>query len=297
VARSLSTALAAHLLPNNVLSMADLYEITSPVLGVERFTSWDVDVVFGANTYYSGRVIPTRDRVRARLGLYVDQLEMEVGHGGTALFGSTTVTWSQAALVGAIDGASVKLYRAFFDSSGTLVDAVLLFGGNVGEVQPKSAVVSLTVESPVAKLRANWPKAVIQPGCRWNLYDAGCGLTRPTTWDAETTVTLAPPAPLGFVAISGHGTETGFAGGYLKVTAPSSSPLYGQTRSIVKAYNSSGNLTIQVAPPFSITVPAGLTVQIVKGCDKAAATCETTFSNLARFGGLPLVPPDSTRNG
>jgi hypothetical protein len=297
MARSLSTALAAHLLANNVLAMADLFKVTSPILGVDCFTSWEVDVLFNEDTYHSGHVIPKRDRVRTRLGLYVDQLEMQVGHGGAALFGSTAVTWAAAALSGALDGADVRLYRAFFDSSATLVDAVLLFGGYVGEVQPMSSVVGLTVESPVVTLKANWPKAVLQPGCRWDLYSAGCGITRPTTWDAEATVTLSPPAPLGFVAISGHGTETGFEGGYLRVTSPSSSPLYGQTRSIVKTYNSSGNLTIQTAPPFSITVPAGLTVQLVKGCDKTAATCETTFANLVHFGGLPLVPADSTRGG
>ena len=357
--RHLSGDLAAHLLANNVLAMADLYRIVSPILGSDFFTSWDSDVVYNEDTYYSGRVIPTRDRVRSTLGLDIDQLEMEVGHGGAALFGDTDVTWSQAALSGALDGAEVKLYRGFFApvvaawtpstgyvaddlvtnelgrvykcgadgtsaSSGgptgidsavgdpltwihdgtaewyyfgpagtlALVDAVLLFGGYVGEVQPKSAVVSLTVESPVAKLQQDWPRAVIQPSCRWTLYDAGCGLTRPGTYDAETVAS----ATAGVVTLTGRGAVTGFVGGSLKVVSPAS-PLYGHSRAIVATANVSGDLAITVAPTFGAALDAGNVVQPISGCPGTAAVCESAYHNLVHFGGVPMLPPDSTRKG
>jgi hypothetical protein len=297
VSRTLSTALQNYLstpgAPSpagvSVFVMGDLYEFTSPVLGVDRFTSWNANVSYGGNTYTSGTVIPSRDRVRVRLGLDIDQLDMEVGHGGSAVFGSSSQTWAAAALSGALDGSTVKLYRAFFDSSAALVDAVLLFGGYVGEVQPRSASVRLTVESVLAKLRQQWPKVVLGAGCNWDLYSAGCGLTRPSTWDAKSTLAATGP---GLIKVASM-VNTGFVDGSVVVTAPTSSPLYGLSRTITSETASAGDMIYGVAPSWPSTPGAALTVKLTKGCDKRPETCSLVHANLKRFTGAPLKPPDA----
>ncbi len=360
MARQLSAPLEALLAANNALVMADLYVFDSPVLGIARYTSWGADVTYSGDAYTAGGVVLTRDRVRSKLGLNIDQLDIEVGHGGSALYGATPITWSSAALSGALDGAGVKLYRAFFKptvapwapstaysigasvtndmgrvymcgaagtsaSSGgptgstaivgdsgtwlhdgsvewyyygaagtlTLVDAVLLFGGYVGEITPRSTAVALTVESLAAKLNLQWPHGLFTPGCRWDLYSDGCGLTRPTTWDAEAT---AAGSTTTVIVISGHGSEAGFAGGSLTITAPDSSVLKGMSRAIVKTRANSGNLLVTIAPALPSAPVDGLTVKLVKGCLRTAAACETTFNNLDHFSGEPVVPPDSVRD-
>ncbi len=293
--RTLSTTIHDHLDANTVLVMADLFVVTSAMLGVARFTSWGSNVVFGGNTYVSGGVIPELGDAQQRLGLDVDQFDVRIGHGGTALYGSTAVTWKRAVDAGAIDGASVKVFKAFFDFAGALVDAVLLFGGAVGPIQPGSTEVVLTVESPAAKLKQNWPRALIQPSCRHKLYDAGCGLSRVTAWDALTTIADSTAA---LMLISGHsGEAAGFTGGTVEVVAPSTSPLYGMMRAIAggSAYEGGANLALLVAPAWPSAPAAGLTVKLTRGCDKRVATCRETFGNIAHFSGAPMVPPDSTR--
>jgi hypothetical protein len=273
--------------------MGDLYEVTSPVLGVARFTSWEADVTFGGNVYSAGVVVPMRERVRSRLGLETDALEMEIGFGPASVYGATSVAWPAAALGGALDGASVKLYRAFFTTAGALVDAVLLFGGYVGEIQARSTSIGLTIESLLAKLQAPWPRNVAAVTCGWDLYSSGCGLTRPTTWDAKTT--LASSAAN--VVKVGTLTDQGFAFGYVAITAPSSSSLVGLSRTIVSVAASGADLLLTVAPALPSIPGAGLTVKVVKGCAKSAAVCDTSFANLARFSGLPLLPPESAVGG
>jgi uncharacterized phage protein (TIGR02218 family) len=233
----------------------------------------------------------------------VDQLDIEIGHAGAAVYGSSSQTWAAAAISGALDGSTVKLYRAFFSTAGTLVDAVLLFSGYVGAVEPRSASVRLTVESAVAKLRQQWPKVQIGAGCSWNLYDAGCGVTRPTTWDAQTSGTSTLPAVVKVAGLnySGGFLEAGvpqhFKYGTVTVLGPASSPLYGMTRSIVSSVDNGANHDVTVSPAWPIAPPSGLTVRLTRGCDKKAATCRDTFSNLKRFAGAPMVPPETAGGG
>jgi hypothetical protein len=315
MARQLSTALKNYLStwdapsPSGIraFSMADLYEISSPVLDAPgtatRFTSWPSAVTYGGNVFASGVVIPTRGKVRQQLGLEVDQLDMQVGHGGTAVYGSSSMTWAQAALTGALDGATVRLYRAFFDSSAVLVDAVILFSGYVGEVEPKSTLVRLTVESVVARLKAPFPRMVLGAGCGWNLYDAGCGLTRPTTWDARTSAASSDPKVLKVASLnySGglveSGTAVRFKYGTVTITGPTSSPLYGLSRTVISSVDNGANHDVTVSPAFPSAPGAGLTVKLQLGCNKTAAACETYFSNLTHYAGAPVVPPDQTRKG
>lgn len=291
MARSLSVALTNHLAATRALVMGDLYEVTSPVLGVARFTSWEANVTYGGNVYSAGVVIPSRDRVRQRLGLNVDALEMTIGHGGTAVFGSTSVTWAAAAISGALDGAAVKLYRAWFDSTATLVDAVLLFGGYVGSCRPRSSEIQLVVESIVARMKAPWPRNQITSGCPWSLYGPECGLTRPTTWDAKSTLASASADVVKVATLS----DQGFKLGTITVVGPTSSALYGLSRTIASVAASGSDLLVTVSPALPSVPGSGLTVRMTKGCDKTAATCETTFANLKRFGGAPMVPPKTIR--
>ena len=304
MARPLSDALKNHLSTQGAPSpsgdsaflMADLYVVTSPALGIARFTNWTSDVTYLTNVYYSGVVIPTRNRVRSQLGLEIDQLDIEVGHGGSAIFGTSSQTWAAAALNGALDGATVTLYRAFFAIGGSLVDAILLFSGFVGSLTPFSTTVRLTVESALTKLNAQWPRGIVTAGCMWELYDAGCGLTRPTTWDSMTTLAAAGATQIKVASI----TVTGFVLGSVKITAPTSSLLCGMSRTIVSVTQSGADGIFVVGPSWPSTPGASLTAKLTKGCDKTALACGGSdgvsgFNNLRRFAGAPLMPPKSVR--
>ena len=41
-------------------------------------------------------------------------------------------------------------------------------------------------------------------------------------------------------------------------------------------------------------VAIGDTFRFLPGCDHTTATCQTTFDNLAHYGGFPYIPPPET---
>lgn len=300
MARTVPSAVETYLAATPVPIMGDLYEFNSPILGYARVTTWEADVTFdsggGAVLFHSGDVVITRDRLSGRLGTDVNQLEIQVAHGGTALYGSTATTWSKAARSGALDGAGVRLWIAFFTSAGALVGAVPMFRGDVGEPQPMSTVVRLTIEGYLARLRKQWPKFVLSAGCVNRLYDSACGLVRPSTWDSMTTTTFGS-LPVGTAIKVASLTESGFVGGSIQIVGPTSSPLYGLSRTIVKETQSGAHKAFGISPALPAGSLSGLTVKLTKGCPKTAAACRDTFNNLKHYTGAPMVPPDSTRTG
>lgn len=263
--------------------MEDLYEFNSPILGYARVTSGSANTTYGGNTFSAGTVIVSRDQIRWRLGTETDQLSIDIGHGGTALFGSSSVTWSSAAIMGALDGATVKVWRAFYDNTGAFVEAALMFTGYVGPIEPRSSSVRLVVESLMAKLKVQFPRYELAAGCPFNLYDSGtCNLTRPTTWDSRTTASGSSVTAVKIASFN-IATDT-FVNGYLVFL---SGALANQARTITADSNDGSNHTVAVAPALPSAPASGVTVKLVMGCDKTAATCETKFGNLSHFGGVP----------
>jgi hypothetical protein len=41
-------------------------------------------------------------------------------------------------------------------------------------------------------------------------------------------------------------------------------------------------------------VAIGDTFRFLPGCDHTAASCQSTFNNLSRYGGFPYIPPRET---
>lgn len=271
---------------NTAILMADLYTITLHDGTILRWTSADIDIVSGGNTfssrYANGVPLLKRGKVREVVGLEVDTLEITIMRGGALTF--LNLPFPLAAANGAFDGASIKLERAFMVSWGDTPETIVRFEGNVADVKPSSTQIVLTVKSELEKLNVVLPHTVFMPQCSHALYDAGCGLSRAaftvTGTATGTPTTLSIPS-----AVSG-------AADYYKLGVLSMTT--GQAAGAKRAIKSFASGTFGLSIPLPVAPVAGDQFAVYPGCDKLQATCNTKFSNLTRFRGFPYVPRPET---
>jgi hypothetical protein len=88
------------------------------------------------------------------------------------------------AVQGYFDGAATYVQRVFMGTWGKPIGAaalledgvVILFNGSVAPVEGGRSSVKMTIKAQTELLDIMMPRTLYQPGCRWNLFDAGCGL-------------------------------------------------------------------------------------------------------------------------
>lgn len=200
----------------------------------------------------------------------------------------------QHILEGLFDDARFKVYKAFFDVAGALVDVLLHFEGTVGEVTPTSSSVKLGVKSELDKLNIKMPTNLFQPGCAHAFLSEGCDPNPPGTLRASVTSTGAligtPTKTL--LTISGTAASNFYQLGVIHITSGQCS---GQRRAVRSDADGGGGHQLTLAVPLPLAPLAGDTYSLIRGCARTKAAC-TAYSNLARFRGFPYVPrPEDIR--
>lgn len=278
-------SLLAFLNGTTALQMADLYTFTTPAGAVYRYTSGDTALTVNGKTFLLG---PKLDRTttKSAVGIAVDTLTVDAWAETSVTLGG--VPFVQALGVGALDGATVLLERAFMQS-GVVQGTVVLFVGRVGEVQTERGHVTIEVLSHLELLDVMIPSGVYQPSCRNTLFDLNCGLAR-SAYKISKTASNATDAQRLFFTAALAGTP-GATSGYLALgkAVCTSGANAGVSRTIKSC---SANVVTVIAPwPYAVT--AGDAFDFYPGCDKTKATCSAKYSNLVAFEGEPFVPlPD-----
>jgi uncharacterized phage protein (TIGR02218 family) len=283
-------SLQAWLLANRLAVPVDLWTITLRSGAVLRYSSADVAVTFGGNTYALGPIIEAGD-VRQKMGVGVDTMSMSIAPRDSDAVGS--VPMMQALAAGLFDGAEVARWRMFLDSSRNLKGVIPEFLGRVGDVKITRTKADIQVRSWLELLNVNVPGHVYQPGCRRVLFDAKCGVSRAAftvagvlgSADSTRRVHTTTSA-----AVVGKPAEWA-ALGEMAFTSGANA---GVARSVSLHGLSGGTATITTIRPFPFQAQAGDTFTITAGCDKKRTTCRDKFSNGARFAGEPFVPPPET---
>jgi hypothetical protein len=260
------------LLNGPVFYMADLYTIT-PLWGMPAAPPE------AASLYYTsaGRSISTgleggpgpwtpflisRSGTKVTRGLEVDELDLTINPKPTDLING--VAWlTAAALNGQLDGAAVRVQRAFFAAPTDTIPMgrITLFVGNIADGDYSATECRLKVKSWIEVLNRSWPR---------NLYQSG-------SLPSNIKVTRAE--------------DTGyFARGVIACTSGANA---GQRRT-VKHYIKGTPGQIRVANPFLSAWAVGDGFTLYPGCNKSKATCADKFNNLANFRGTPYVPVPET---
>ena len=288
--RSLTAALASYLQGNEYLCV-DLFEID--VGGVTYYLTNASQSVTGiapatATAYTAANI--DRDRVRASDGLQVDDLDVTVAHVGTEGLGA--LTWVELALSGALDHAPIRVYRGYLrPASLTLVGCYLRFAGLVTIADPGSTTIRLQAAVSADGFGSPVPGVAWQSKCIWTLGDLGCGWVGTIPYD----VTIGAESRVNWFHIEtmpGGLAPADFVGGTITVAGVARTVYYAGAAGdpFPIPHVDTGFVFVVVPGWLSLSQFVGDTATMRRGCDAAAATCDTIYSNLARYMGAPHAP-------
>lgn len=285
--KTASGALISLLAGKQQFAMADLYTITLVTGTILRYTSLDIDVAWGGNTFLSRGLLIARGELSWKVGVSVDKLDLTLTPT-TATIGG--IAFAAAVRNGALDGAWVKLERLFFSGAVpplTAVDAMTLFYGRVSEIPELTGTqIHLSIANILILLNADWPRNKYSSTCNWPLYSSGCGLI---VGDWTVAGTTNPSSTVLRVTTRFGGT---FDDGYFDngVIAFTSGNCTGALRTI-RSYASA---IAYVSAPLPAVPQSGDTFTIYPGCDHTKGMCDTKFGNVANFRGFPYIPCPET---
>jgi len=264
---------------------ADLLTITLSGGSVLRYHSSDVlTITYGGNTYTRGPRFGTTG-VKSKVGVQNDEMSLTLFVDANDLVSG--VPWLTFVTGGGLDGSTFQVDRVIskntdFAAASQVGGYTRFLGRFAGTSDLGGTEVIIAISSRLELLQANVPTEVYQTGCRFRVYDAGCGLTRATFSSSGTVSTGA--------TTSAMNTNLTQADGYfdLGVVTFTSGVNNGLTRTIKTFLHASGAITFVNPLPAA---PANTdTFTIVPGCDGLLATCTSKFSNSLRFGGEPFIP-------
>ena len=264
----------------NEFLMADLFEIKLQNGSSVRYSSFDFDVTHDGNVYSSTGPNIDRGRTRVMTGVEVDTLSLEIFPGDNhTLLGKP---WLHAANSGGLDGAEVIVYKAFMSDVSTVVGVIMLFSGQIAEIQISRVSVKVTVNSNLQLLNVKMPRNLWQPSCLHTLYDADCGVIRSGSSSAVLVNSTKTRLLCSLSNTAGY-----FDQGYIQFT---SGPMAGINRTI-KSYTAG---IIDLLGPLPSVPATSDQFFAYRGCDKTKSTCGTKFNNLVNFRGFPFVPVPET---
>lgn len=303
--KSAPSPLVAFINARNVFMVADLYDIYLADGNNLRWTNADRPVEYPATgtevldldgNPAPGTFEPTvgiqRGGVKWTAALEVQSLELTLMLTEADLYNGAPFT--QRILEGLFDGARFKVYRAFFDTAGALVDVLLHFEGTAADIEPTSSSVRMSIKSELDKLNLQLPKNLYSPGCAHAFLDQGCDPNPPGTLRASVTSTgaLVGTPTASVVSISGSAASNYFQLGVIQMTSGECS---GRRRAIRSDVDSGGAHALTLASPFPTAPAAGDTYSLTRGCPRTLAACQA-YGNQARFRGFPYIPrPEDIR--
>lgn len=277
--KSASADLVTLLTQKRQFFMVDLFTFTFADSSVLRYCSSDIVAVVGARTFSPAGPLLKRGRTRTVIGVEVDTLELQVS--ASAAHTINGVPWLQAIANGVFDGARVELERAFAPSpEEAFAGSVYLFSGQVADSEVTTLSARLTVASDLQRLNIQMPRNLYQPGCLHSLYDTGCGVSKAGLASPTTIASGSTRSTLNCGLTQADGYFT--LGEMVCTDGPNAG-----VRRTIKAY-STGVVGLSYPLPYAPTVGDSFTAY--PGCDKRLTTCQTKFSNQARFRAFPFVP-------
>ena len=278
-----SSALIALLASSDHFIMADLYTITLVSGLVLRYSAAPTALSANGYVFVLGPKFE-RSKTKVVIGTQVDELEVKIHPEPTDLIGD--VSFLQAAWQGQLDGALLQLERAFMETYGdTSPGTVVLFAGRISDIDCSRTGIDLKCRSHLELLNIQMPRRLWQASCTHTFGDAMCQFDRsafqatfsagPGSTQVQIATSLTPmPANL-YV----QGTIAGLTGGNA-----------GASRAIANM----GDGWVYLKLAFLSPVIVGDQFQLLPGCDRTLATCNTVFNNASHFGGFPYVPTPET---
>lgn len=312
--RQATAALTAYLAAHTIAAPVDLYTFALPGGTTLRVTSGVVPVTapapnfpgsplnYAASGTRSFVVGPRfgRSTISTRIGVEPTELDIEVDAGPSDLIG--TFSWQQATEAGLFDGATVELDRFFMPSGAdgiagpldTSLGAIVWFYGRVADIEAGRSATHIKVRSLLSLIAVEqMPRRLFQSGCNHVFGDAMCGYNRLAGTAADGTPALGAAT---VAALSGSGQSqisTGFTGlspsdAYIQGTMTGLSGANAAVSRTIADMDAGGIVYLRRNLPYPVTV--GDQFRLLVGCAHNPTACQQR-ANLARYGGMPYIPP------
>jgi len=272
-------------------------------------TNGDRTVTYSGNTYQPVQYGSwSRGGVSSKVGLEASSMKLTVmsGQVNPVYFPGTSnsVLMADAIKAGLLDQALVNVYTAYFAT----INGVLQYGqmtgptgGSmvevkfVGQIKVDKAGITkceMTVSDLRILLNQETPQMIIQAGCRWALYGAGCTLSKSSFSRTGSVGTVVNAFTINPVSNLSPATPSGtFTQGTLTWTSGKNSGLSYCVKQWIPGGGGHDQIIFDL-PPLS-PIQTGDAFSIAQGCDHTFLAC-TDFSNQANFGGCPTVPVPET---
>lgn len=272
--RNLSPTLQTKL-DRNVTTLAHCWRVARRDGVVMGFTDHDRDLAF-ANVVF-----------RANAGLSASQTESGVGlgvAGGEAAGALSDDSLREVDLLnGVYDGAAVEIWLVDWTD---VTDRVLLDVASIGEVTRGEGAFRAELRSSAHHFDQPQGRA-FQRNCSADLGDARCGVDLDAPGLRATGAVVSFDGGALVVDLAQSFTTGFFSGGVLTFASGDNA---GATFAI-KSHRHDGShasLTLWTQPGGAIGV--GDVANLVAGCDKSPASCQTKFNNIVNFRGFPHMP-------
>jgi uncharacterized phage protein (TIGR02218 family) len=281
--RAASPALIALLASSDRFMMADLYTITLVGGSVLRYSAAPTALFANGYTFALGPKFE-RSKTKIVIGTQVDELEVKIYTEPTDLIGG--LPFLQAAWQGELDGALVRLERAFMVTYGdTSPGTAVLFAGRISDIDCTRTGIDLKCRSHLELLNIQMPRRLWQSSCTHTFGDAMCQFDRSSmqatfsaglgSSEAQIATSLSPTPPSLYI----QGTVIGVTGA--------------NARSSRTVANMAGGW-IYVRLAFLSPILPGDQFRLLPGCDRTLSTCTTVFNNAVHYGGFPYIPTPET---
>lgn len=282
--KAASAELVAHLAAARAstapLFMADCFTFTLINGTVLRYTSADIPIKVGAQTFVANSVLVSGLRYRASVGLEVDSQQIRVDADEDDVIAGG-LPFMVAVRRGLFDRAALIRERAFLASwdAPAAVGSVIMFKGVIATVDQVGQTTALmTVNSELTYLDTQIPRNLYQVTCLHTHYDAGCGLNR-NLFSAAGQVEAGSTR----LAIVWAGAQSVYTQGRIVFAGGANDGLSATVRRVAGSV-----MTLSAPLPDDPVVGDAFTVY--QGCDHTKPTCAAQFNNLANFRGFPFVP-------
>lgn len=290
--RSTSTDLVSFLLSKQPWWSADLFTFSLPNGQTLRYTTGDVNITFGGNTWLCASASSfalTRKNWQVKNTMDVPQMEVELISTGTDYVAQANIKLLMHN--GFFDGAWIEMDRAFMPVSlgygNTSLGTVPIFAGPCGQVEITATGAKITVRGANVKHQQYMPRNRFLTSCIHALYDGGCKVVK-ATYTFAGTVSTANKIQFNWTSDPTSGHYLNLISGYVTMTS-------GVAQGTQRTIGNASSTGISFIYPFYEIPQAGDTFNVVYGCNKTlnqgpTANC-TTFSNTQNYRGFPFVPP------
>jgi uncharacterized phage protein (TIGR02218 family) len=230
-----------------------------------RYTSGDIDIVYGGETYKTASI--KRGPVSASASLEVTTLEIM-----SAAITDPTADFIASNPVEPLWVEVLKVHRA--DPN----DAIVIFIGQIKSVVFRGVEAAARCVGFENFLNQPIPLYRYQPSCNNRLFDSKCTIVA-TSYKVDTTITMVDTLTFTSSAFATK-SDGWFTRGNL---------VCGEFERMITYH--SGN-TIAIRYPIN-GIATGASIVAYAGCDLSIETCRDRFSNVLNFFGHPFVPKDN----